>query len=178
MRNVDRRITLRRRAILQGAASVPVAAAGMGLSPQSAWAQAAKNLRPATLVTLARAARDIFPHDGFPDAVYITAVSGYDALAAEAALRELIEGGVDQLDAESRRRHGAAYAELAQERDRVALLRAIAPTPFFQRLRGDLVVTLYNQRSVWTRLGYEGPSYELGGYIHRGFDDIDWLPAS
>jgi hypothetical protein len=28
---------------------------------------------------------------------------------------------------------------------------------------------------VWTKLGYEGPSAPEGGYLHRGFDDIDWL---
>ena len=38
-----------------------------------------------------------------------------------------------------------------------------------------LVVSLYNQPAVWAKLGYEGSSAEHGGYIHRGFDDIDWL---
>ena len=28
----------------------------------------------------------------------------------------------------------------------------------------------------WKKLGYEGSSAEHGGYLHRGFDDIDWLP--
>jgi len=27
-------------------------------------------------------------------------------------------------------------------------------------------------------LGYEGPSFDKGGYINRGFDDLDWLPAA
>ena len=25
-------------------------------------------------------------------------------------------------------------------------------------------------------LGYEGPSFDKGGYLHRGFNDLDWLP--
>ena len=25
-------------------------------------------------------------------------------------------------------------------------------------------------------LGYEGSSFEQGGYLHRGFNDLDWLP--
>ena len=29
---------------------------------------------------------------------------------------------------------------------------------------------------VWSLLGYEGPSFEHGGYLRRGFDDLDWLP--
>jgi hypothetical protein len=36
----------------------------------------------------------------------------------------------------------------------------------------------YNDLSVTRRFGYQGPSYEEGGYLTRGFDDIDWLPAA
>jgi len=28
---------------------------------------------------------------------------------------------------------------------------------------------------VWPKFGYEGSSSERGGYINRGFDDINWL---
>jgi hypothetical protein len=34
---------------------------------------------------------------------------------------------------------------------------------------------LYSQPDVWPYFGYEGPSNDKGGYLHRGFDDIDWL---
>ncbi len=37
------------------------------------------------------------------------------------------------------------------------------------------MVSLYNQQEVWAILGYEGESASKGGYINRGFDDIDWL---
>jgi hypothetical protein len=37
------------------------------------------------------------------------------------------------------------------------------------------VVSLYNQPAVWSLLGYEGSSYEKGGYLNRGFDDVNWL---
>jgi len=40
-----------------------------------------------------------------------------------------------------------------------------------------MITALYNQKDVWTKLGYEGSSAEFGGYLHRGFDDIDWLDA-
>jgi len=29
---------------------------------------------------------------------------------------------------------------------------------------------------LWQVLGYQGPSFELGGYLNRGFNDLDWLP--
>jgi hypothetical protein len=45
-------------------------------------------------------------------------------------------------------------------------------------VRGDLIVSLYNQKEVWPRFGYEGSSAEHGGYINRGFADIDWLPKA
>ena len=42
-------------------------------------------------------------------------------------------------------------------------------------LGGGLVTGLYNQKEVWPLFGYEGESFSQGGYIDRGFDDIDWL---
>ena len=45
----------------------------------------------------------------------------------------------------------------------------------FARL-DSAVVTLYSDPEVWELLGYEGPSYDKGGYVDRGFDDLDWLP--
>jgi len=47
--------------------------------------------------------------------------------------------------------------------------------PFFQRVRGALVGGLYGNPDVWPLFGYEGESASKGGYINRGFDDIDWL---
>ena len=29
---------------------------------------------------------------------------------------------------------------------------------------------------MWDLLGYEGYSSDKGGYINRGFNDLDWLP--
>ena len=58
MRDVDRRTKVSRRIFLRGSATaVPaaaVAAAGMTISPEAAWAQDAKNLTPRTMATLAR----------------------------------------------------------------------------------------------------------------------------
>ena len=64
------------------------------------------------------------------------------------------------------------------ETDRVALLQRIETTDFFQKVRGDLIVSLYNQKELWPKFGYEGSSAEHGGYIKRGFADIDWLPKA
>ena len=43
-------------------------------------------------------------------------------------------------------------------------------------VRSTAVVEVYSDTATWRRLGYEGPSFAQGGYLHRGFDDLDWLP--
>ncbi len=177
MRDIERRAQVSRRVFLRtGAAAVPVAiAAGEAITPAAAWAQEAKNLPPAVLATMVKAARDIFPHDRFADAIYIRAVTPWDAKAADPAVKTLLVDGVARLDQDAHDRFGVAYAAVPWEADRVSILQANEKTAFFGKLRGDLVVSLYNQPEVWAKLGYEGSSAEYGGYIHRGFNDIDWL---
>ena len=59
----------------------------------------------------------------------------------------------------------------------MVLLRGIEHTKFFRAIRADLVVSLYNQPEIWPKFGYQGSSAEYGGYLNRGFNDIDWLPS-
>ena len=67
------------------------------------------------------------------------------------------------------------YVQVGWESDRVALLEQIQDGPFLQTIRGGLVTGIYGNPEVWPLFGYEGPSADKGGYIDRGFDDIDWL---
>ena len=71
---------------------------------------------------------------------------------------------------------GGSFAD-ADDATALALLRDIEGAEFFRFVRGVTVVTLYNDHEVWDLLGYEGSSYEKGGYVDRGFDDLDWLPT-
>jgi len=180
MREVDRRSKFDRRVFLKGAAStVPVVAAATtaGLGIQDAWADDAVALTPATMKTLVKVARDIYPHDMLGDSYYITAVKPWDAKAAkDPAIKSLISDGISRLDQDARELHQVAYADVQWEADRVALLRGIEQSDFFKKVRGDLIVSLYNQKELWPKFGYEGSSAEHGGYIKRGFSDIDWLP--
>jgi hypothetical protein len=180
MREVDRRSKYSRRIFLQGAASVaPVVAVATsaGLGIEDAWAADATTLTPATLKTLVKVARDIYPHDFLVDSYYITAVKPWDGKAAkDPAVKSLLEDGVRRLDQDAKDRHKMAYAQVPWEADRVVLLQGIEATDFFQKVRSDLVVSLYNQEELWPKFGYEGSSAEHGGYIKRGFNDIDWLP--
>ena len=182
MREIDRRTTVGRRLFMRGAATAVPAAAlasvGMGISAQAAWAQQAKTLQPHSMATLVRMSRDIYPHDRLPDSYYVNAVAPYDDKAkSDADLKKLLDDGVGRLNSDAKDRFKQVYLEVPDESDRIVLLVGIAQTPFFSKIRSGLVVSFYNQPNIWKRFGYEGSSFEYGGYLHRGFNDIDWPPA-
>ena len=43
-------------------------------------------------------------------------------------------------------------------------------------VREAAISGVYRDERTWQLLGYEGEASKYGGYLHRGFDDIDWLP--
>jgi hypothetical protein len=115
------------------------------------------------LDTTLRVARVMFPHDMLGDVAYAKVVK---ALEAEA---ETVERGVTVLD------DPTPFLELDADAQLEAV-RRIEGTEYFELVRSTAVVELYDNPLVWQALGYEGPSAHLGGYLHRGFDDLDWLP--
>lgn len=165
---------LTRRALLSRAvAAGAIAVTGMGFvaAPDAAWAVEVTHVDAHQMATLIQMARDIYPHDRIGDRFYAVAVKGYDS--AEQA--DLVAGGVAALDEAARAAGFPDYLNTGWEHDRVALLRGIEDGAFFQAMRAGLVTGLYNQKDVWPIFGYEGESFSQGGYIDRGFDDIDWL---
>ncbi|MEM7179034.1 MAG: Twin-arginine translocation pathway signal [Pseudomonadota bacterium] len=158
------------------AGSALVVGTGFVAHTTEAWATETTALAPATMATLIQIARDTYPHDKIADQYYAVAVKGHDEQAAgNPEFKAMIEDGVAALDAMAAEAGHGSYLGTGWERDRVALLKEIEDTAFFQTIRGGLVVGLYNQREIWGNFGYEGPSFEHGGYIERGFDDIAWL---
>lgn len=157
------------RAIAAGATFV--VGAGFVAANDAAWAVETTTLKPETMATLIQMARDIYPHDRIADRFYAVAVKGYDDPEKAA----LIEEGVSALNIVAQAQGHDSYLAAGWEKDRVEMLRAIEHTPFFHTLRAGLVTGLYNQKEVWPLFGYEGESYSHGGYIDRGFNDIDWL---
>jgi hypothetical protein len=172
-----REAALDRRQFLAGAtASATVVSGAAVIHPGEAWGLEVKNLKPETMRTLIRMARDVYPHDRLADRFYAVAMKGYEEKAgSDAATKDLIEQGVADLDRRATAAQNAPYAEVGWEAERVAILRGIEKEKFFQTIRGNLVVGLYNQKEVWPFFGYEGESAVHGGYISRGFDDIAWL---
>ena len=113
--------------------------------------------------TTMRVARVMFPHDMLPDSAYAKVVA---ALAAEA---ETVEQGVAELD------DPTPFVELDPDAQ-LATLERHEGAEYFELVRSTAVVELYDNPLVWKAFGYEGPSVHLGGYLNRGFDDLDWLP--
>src|SRR3954466_16328980 len=141
MREVDRRSKYNRRIFLQGAASaVPTVAiaTSAGLVLSEACADDATALTPATLRTLVKVARDIYPHDFLGDSYYITAIKPWDGKASkDPSVKALLEDGVQRLDKDALNRHKLAYVQVPWEADRIVLLQGIEQTDFFQKVRSD-----------------------------------------
>ncbi len=149
---------------------------GFLASSTATWAVDVKALEPQTMATLVQMARDVYPHDTFGDELYAIAVKGHDDTAEkDASFKTMIEQGVSDLNDKAKAIGYSNYVSTGWESERVEILRAVEDTEFFQTIRGGLVVGLYNQKAVWDLLGYEGSSFEKGGYLFRGFDDVVWL---
>lgn len=130
-------------------------------------------LSPETRRTLVRLLRATYPHPRFPDGPYERSA---DAIIEQAGAslwhRIALTHGLQSLDA----RAGTSFVGLNDDAAYKLLLQ-IEDAEFFRFIRAIAVVTLYDDPETLKLLGYEGPAYEKGGYLHRGFDDLDWLPT-
>lgn len=130
-----------------------------------------------TATTLSGVARAMYPHERLPDLHYQRVVAALDVkAAADERLRTLLSEGIGFLATTTGRRP-EEFAGL-DEAEQVAALKRLEETPFFQAIAAEVVVNLYSQHDVWPYFGYEGPATDQGGYLHRGFDDIDWLDSA
>jgi hypothetical protein len=142
------------------------------LAPSRSWALTLSTFNDVEGDKILKVTRGIFPHDTLDDAVYALVVKDLDAAAAQdPAVASLLRDGLAQLDVMA----GGDWAYL-DYLARENLVIKMAGTDFFEKIRGTSVVSLYNNEMAWAHFGYEGPSYQLGGYFDRGFQDLDWLP--
>jgi hypothetical protein len=122
---------------------------------------------------LVRLLRASYPHADFPDGPYERTADAVVASVAGSVFQGVtLNQGLDSLDA-------AASGSFVDLDDTAAfdVLKRLEDAAFFKLIRSVAVVSLYNDHEVWELLGYEGSSFEKGGYLHRGFDDLDWLPS-
>ncbi len=177
MRLIDRTPKISRRTLLRAGSMTAVAVSAAAVTGKGLAATPAA-VSADTFATLTLMARDIYPHDKLSDAHYAKVIEGLDASAKDdPAAKDMLEKGVAQLDGLSERMGHGKYTTNAKEEDRVAVLKEIEKQDgaFFSKIRGALVTGIYNNPEVWPIFGYEGESASQGGYIARGFGDINWL---
>lgn len=170
-RPLARRELLRGSGLLMG--SLVAGSVLAGLAPSTAWALELTALSSAEGETLLRMGRDLYPQRRFPDAIYALLVKDLDAkAAADPASATTLREGLAQLDPA----RGGRYVRQSQSA-RLARLKAIEAGPFFALVRGQCITSLYDNEMAFALLGYPGSSWEKGGYLLRGFQDLKWLPA-
>jgi len=123
--------------------------------------------------TLSHFSFRLFPHDGLPAGTYDDIAAALLSRASnDRILAELLETGVADLN------EGGATIWLERaEAQQIDAVRSMEGSSFFRAMRSATIEHLYRNKEVWQLLGYQGSSIEFGGYVDRGFDDIDWLPA-
>jgi hypothetical protein len=136
------------------------------------WGYDLKQLNGAQAEALLQMVRRLYPDADFDDSIYAGAVQALDQSAAgDAGVAAQLAQGVAGLDAKA----GGSFATATPVAQTV-MLREIQGTPFFNTVRGTAVFVIYNNSAVWAKVGYEGEAFSKGGYLNRGFNDVDWLP--
>ncbi len=131
------------------------------------WAANLYTISAADAETLIAAIQTLYPHDSLPVTIYRRVVLHFDRLDTGPTLTAFCEslGGAWPIP----------FTALA-ETYRIEALKRIEATPEFTFVQRLAVRYLYDDVELWSAFGYEGASVHLGGYLKRGFDDLDWLP--
>jgi hypothetical protein len=154
-------------------AGTAVAASGLiNVAGAGEWTGRLTTLNPHEASALLAMSRRIFPHRGIDDSCYVKVVEVLDTNSkSDPAVAKMLTEGIVALDGSG----GKKFADL-KESEQIAALEAVQTTPFFQKVRGTELESLYSNPDTWKMFGYQGPAYASGGYIHRGFNDLNWLP--
>ena len=169
-------LPLTRREFLKGSGiligTIAVGDALSLLAPSKVWAVELQALSQDEGRALVKMARVLYPHKRLNDAVYALVVKDLDADAAsDPEKARLLKEGVASLDREA----GGKFAR-APAAKQLAVVKSMQGQPFFNAVRGKCVTSLYNNDLAFASFGYEGASWDKGGYIRRGFQDLKWLP--
>jgi hypothetical protein len=164
-----RRRFLRGSAVLSGllVAGSPLAL----LAPSRAWALDLTRVDQHQADAIMALAKTLYPHKTLPDAVYALVTKDIDAKMSDPHTAELVKSGVAQLDQAS----NGNWLTIS-DAQRTAIVTAQQNDPFVKLVRGQCITSLYNNDMAFAHFGYQGSSFDKGGYLHRGFNDLDWLP--
>lgn len=170
-------IPLTRRGFLKGSAilmgTIATTNVLFALAPGPVWALALTKLTQDEGTTLLQMGRVLYPHDKLPDAVYALLVKDLDTAAStDATLAGQLRSGIQELN----RLAGGKFVD-ADDRLKLEAVTAMERSDFFGTVRGKCVTSLYDNDMAYAVFGYPGASWDKGGYITRGFQDLRWLPA-
>ena len=114
--------------------------------------------------------RQLVPHDKLGDEYYWVVVVAIDKdMAGSNELATRIRDGLAQLNQAA----GGDFAAVDAEKQ-IDAMKKLEGTPFFSDMLNKTQYNFYNNKTVWAKFGYEGSSWEKGGYIDRGFNDVKW----
>ena len=134
----------------------------------TAWAEANND------ATLARFGRLLFPINGLSDNVYQDVMGNVlSALAGSPTTENALAAAESALNAAS---DGDWYS--ASEAAQISAIESIQGEAFFAAILGTFRGAFHYDPAVLDFIQYPGSSNEHGGYLHRGFNDISWLPES
>ena len=119
------------------------------------------------LEILSSVAYDLFPHKALSPDLYLQV--GQRLLRLDSSV---VSQGLLQLQSEAGNR---SWIDVS-ESERLSVLKSIEKSEFFALLRSVTIDVLYHDSAMFELVGYGGSAIEKGGYINRGFDDINWLP--
>ena len=168
VRKVD--LPLARREFLKGSGLLIGSLAGsslLALAPSSVWAAELKNLSTAEGQTLMAMGRTLYPHKKLPDAVYALLAKDLDGNKDNT---KMLKDGVAALNKAA----GGDFAK-ASSAKKLEVVKSMEKTPFFAAVRGQCITSLYDNDMAYAAFGYPGASWDKGGYITRGFQDLKWL---
>lgn len=117
--------------------------------------------------TLVKVLRTIYPHPQFPDGPYERC-----AEAVRDNAQTDLTGGLARVDELA----GGSFLDADEATARGVIDGLGEDADFVLPVHGVAVNTLYDDHEIWELLGYEGSSFDKGGYVNRGFNDLDWLP--
>ena len=167
---LTRREFLRGSGILTG--TIAASSVLASLAPSRTWAVELKTLTQPEGEALMKMGRVLYPSAKLQDAVYALLAKDLDADAAKSAdTLNMLREGIASLDKAA----GGSFAS-ASAAKQLEVVKSMEGTPFFGAVRGKCITSLYDNDMAYATFGYEGASFDKGGYIMRGFQDVKWLP--
>lgn len=124
--------------------------------------------------TLRQMVKRLFPYRNLGEEPYQLVVNQMRDEKDISEVVVLLREGVGALDSDVTGKQWLSLSKAQQ----IEIMKRIEPSTFFQLMLNTSIHSLHANRQVWRLIGYQGSSVEHGGYMNRGFNDIDWLPET